>query len=144
VLTTDKYVPLYVYEKQTNPSRSLVWRAYSKNVVDDVDRILDIAHGVREEVKTLNDWDIVIELLKFFARRWPGEFSEFKGQIDLIRKTRKSGAKSQSKEIMYVGALPFRFERLIKTIFPCQQFNKEFVYKLVKKISLFKVYKEGN
>jgi hypothetical protein len=140
----DTYVPFYVLEKEQKPDKKLWWLQFYKSDVDTVDKILELAHGNRDVVQSDTDWRVVEELLKFFAYRWPEEFADFKTAVDTIRHTRNPGAYSRSKEIMQVGALPPRFERLIKAIFTHQQFNKKFVYQLVRRFKIFKVYKESN
>ena len=105
----------------------------------DVDKLLELSHGNRDVVKTEKDWEVVFALLRFFHDRWPDEFNDFKSQIPDIRGSRRAGGKSAEGNLMYVGALPPRFIRLIRTIFPLQQFDKKFIWKIVKKIPLFKV-----
>jgi hypothetical protein len=135
----DKYVGFYKAHKAMNPSQKLYWAAFKKNDVDTIDHLVEISKGKRETIKSQKDWEIVSELLDFFAQRWPEEFKDFKQAIPDIRKSRRAGGYSKSKEIKYVGAFPPRFERLLRVIFPLQQFNKDFVNKLVKRIPLFKV-----
>jgi hypothetical protein len=142
--TIDPYLSFYTYEKSKNPDKRMVWLQFRADVIKDIDRLLELAHGKREDVKTANDWEVLDELFKFFVNRWPKEFVSFKESVELIRRTRNPGGKSNSKEIMYLGALPSRLERLIKTMFPNQKFDKPFMYKLVKRYKLLKVYKENN
>jgi hypothetical protein len=104
IQTVDPYLPHYVYEKSVHPDKPLVWKQFRKKDVDDVDRIVHLSKGNREFVKTMDDWKILEELLKLFAERWPVEWQEFKSAMPDIRSTRRSGAKSESGEMMYVGA----------------------------------------
>jgi hypothetical protein len=92
----------------------------------------------------LKDWEIVGELVKLFAEKWRSEFEQFKSIIPDIRSTRRAGGYSESKEIKYVGAFPGRLLKLIKAIFPDQQFDKQFVNKFVKKFPLFVVGGKNN
>jgi hypothetical protein len=135
----DPYLPFYVFEKQQNPQSKLWWVAVKQKDLDTIDKLVEISKGKRETVTSEKDWEIMAELLKFFENRWPEEFKEFKEVIPQIRATRRAGGYSKNKETMYLGALPPRFERLIKAIFPRQQFNKDFMYKLVNRYKLFKV-----
>jgi hypothetical protein len=137
--TVDPYMAHYVHEKEANPNASIVWKTYQKKMVDKVDRIVELAHGYRDTVNTLKDWEVVGELLKFFAEEWPHEFNSFKEQIPDIRSSRRADGYSSTREIKYVAALPPRFERMIKSIFPSQQFDKKFIYKLIRKFPVFKV-----
>ena len=139
IQTVDPYLPHYIYEKATNPKTRLVWRVYAKDIVRTIDKIVEMARGQRDKVKSGKDWEIVEELLKFFAVKWPAEFNEFRSAIPDIRSSRRDGGYSENKEIKYVGALPVRFMRLIKAVFPEQQFDKKFIYKLVRRIPLFRV-----
>lgn len=144
IQTVDPYLPQYVYVKQTNPDARIVWRQFREKDVQDVDRIVNLAKGVREEIKSQKDWEIFFDLLKFYKERWPDEFESFSQAIKDIRRTRRAKGYSQSKEIMYVGALPPRFVRIIRAIFPNQRFDKTFVWRMVRKVNLFKVSGENN
>ena len=144
IQTVDQFLPHYVYEKQTNPDKKLYWRAFKKEDVRDVDRLVELAHGNRETVKSQKDWEIFGSLLSFYAGRWPQEFEEFKQTIKEVRSSRKKGGYSDSKEILYVGTLPLRFMKIVRAIFPMQEFNKKFIWNMVKRFPLFKVTKEGN
>ncbi len=131
---------MYVYEKETNPNSVIMMRQFQKQVVDAVDRIVELAHGQRDLVKTDNDWKVVEELMGFWAKQWPHEYMEFKSAVDDIRETRNEGGYSSTKEIKYVGALPSqRFMKMLKAIFPAQQWDKKFSNKFVKRFPLFKV-----
>lgn len=115
-------------------------RAFLKTDVEAADYLVKISQGKRDTVETAKDWGIVAKLFEFWTRRWPDEWMEFFESIKAIRETRanKQGM-SKTREIKYVGALPSRFQRLIKAIFPLQQFDKEFVYKLTNNIQITKV-----
>jgi hypothetical protein len=139
ILKVDPYLPMYAYEKETNPDSVILLRQFRKRVVDAVDRIVELAHGKRETVGSEKDWRIVEELFSFFAHEWPEEYMEFKKTIEDIRHTRNEGGYSDSKEIKYVGAIPPRFERLVKAIFPLQQWDKKFANKFVKRIKILNV-----
>lgn len=139
VATIDPYLAHYVYEKDTNPNAPIVWRQYRKSLVDKVDHIVELARGNRETIATLKDWEIVGEILKFFAEEWPDEFNSFKASIPDIRSSRRADGYSESREVKYIAALPPRFERMIKSIFPSQQFDKKFIYKLIRKFPVFRV-----
>lgn len=134
----DQYIDLYALEKANNPDARIVLKSYQRRIVDAVDRIVELAHGQRDEVKSESDWVIVEELLKFFAKQWPNEWSEFKSAIPDIRSLKGEGY-SQSREILHVGSVPPRFMKLMKAIFPKQQWNKNFTSKFVKRFPLFKV-----
>ena len=140
----DPYLSQYVYAKATNPKFKLVWKQYQKKLVDRVDHIVELAQGNRDVVKSLKDWEIVGELFKFFADEWPAEYQEFRKTIPDIRRSRRAGGYSESRETRYVGALPPRFMRMLKAVFPQQQFDKSFANKLVRKIPLLKVGGENN
>ncbi len=142
--TVDPFLAQYVYEKQTKPEKTLVWRQFRENDVKAVDRIVELAHGDREAVVTQKDWEIFASLLAFYQERWPDEFNSFVDSVKDIRRSRSQGAYSKSKEMMYVGTLPVRFMKIIKVIFPEQQFDKKFIWKMVNKFKIFKVTKEGN
>ncbi len=135
----DQHLASYIYQKQTDPDSKILLRVYQKHIVDAIDRIVEMAHGQRESVTSENDWKVVEELLRFFARQWPNEFNNFKNAIPDIRSSRREKGYSESKEIMYIGSIPPRFMKLVKAIFPTQQWDKKFINKLVKRFPLFKI-----
>lgn len=139
IQTLDPYMAHYVFEKQKDPNAPIVWRRFQKKMVDQVDHIVELARGNRETVTTESDWVIVGELLKFFAENWKEEFEDFKAQIPDIRRSRNNNGMSASGEIKFVAVLPPRFERIIKSIFPFQQFDKKFISKLIMKFPVFRV-----
>jgi len=139
IIKPDSYTPFYILEKQQHPEKKLWWLKVRQRDLDDIDRLVALSHGHREECRSPKDWEIMEALLDFYVNRWPSEWEEFSKTIPQIRVTRRKGGYSQNKEIMYVASLPPRFERLIKAIFPLQSFNKDFIYKLVTKFKVFKV-----
>lgn len=135
----DDYTSLYAYEKDVNPKKRLFIRQFKKNDVVAVDKLNDLIGGKRENVKTDEDWRLVEIIMQFFMQRWPEEFWEFYRTIPKIRHTRNAKGYSKTKEVKYVGAMPVRFQRLLKVAFPYQQFDKKFVNKLVKRIPLLMI-----
>jgi len=142
--TVDPYMSHYVYEKTVDPKAPIVWKQYQKRLVDRTNRIIELAHGERDTVKSQSDWTVVEELLNFWADEYPLEYGEFRKTIPEIRGSRNAGGYSSSGEIKYLGALPPRFVKMIKVIFPFQQFDKAFMYKLIKRFPMFKIGGEGN
>lgn len=137
-------MPLYAYEKATNPEKVMVMRAFRQRDVEDVDRLVEISKGNRETVKTENDWQVLNELCVFYIQRWPQEWMDFRSTMPDIRQTRKSRGYSTSKEIKYVAAIPPRLMKLIKVIFPYQQWNKKFLYEFIRRFKPFQVAGVGN
>jgi len=144
IVKPDPFIAQYVYEKQTHPEKTLVWRQFKEEDVQAIDKIVELSHGERTEIKSQKDWEIFTELLGFYQKRWPEEFIQFIETIKEIRSSRKRSAYSDSKEILYVGSIPLRFMKIIKAIFPDQQFNKKFIWNMVRRFPIFKVTKEGN
>lgn len=134
----DQHLASYIHLKQVNPDAKIVWRKYQKRLVDTIDRIVELAHGQRDEIKSEKDWKIVEELFSFFAKEWPNEYADFRNAIPKIREAKGTGY-SKSREILHVGSIPPRFARMIRAIFPAQEWNKKFVSKFVKRFPLFKV-----
>ena len=139
IIKPDPYMAQYVYEKQTDPDALIVMKQYQKQVVDAVDRIVEIAHGQRDYVKNESDWLVVEELLRFFAKQWPEEWAEFKTTVPDIRRTRNENGYSQNKEIKYIASVPPKFMKMIKAIFPAQEWDKKFMAKFIKRFPLFKI-----
>ena len=139
IQTPDPYLDHYIYERATNPKSHIVWKQYRKSMVERTDRIIELAHGQRDTVKSQSDWAVVEELLKFWAEEFPQEYQEFKITIPEIRRSRNDGGYSSTREMKYLGALPPRFIKMIRVIFPFQQFDKSFMYKLIKRYPGFKI-----
>jgi len=144
IVIPDQYEPFYIHEKRTNPDSKLYWLQMRKGDVEDVDHLVKISRGKRDRCITENDWSVLEEVFDFFAKRWPSEYQEFKKVIPDIRSTRRAGGLSESGGIKYLAALPPRLERLIKTVFPMQQFNRMFMDKLMRRFRLVKVGGERN
>lgn len=144
IVKVDPYLPHYIYEKSVNPNAKLVWRQFKEQDVADVDRIVALSSGIRDCVKSARDWEIFGELLNFYVKRFPEEFEEFRRGVLDTRKSRRDKGYSQDKGIMYVGTIPLRFMRIIGAIFPEQEFDKRFVWKMVKRFPVFKITGENN
>ena len=135
---------LYAFEKMQHPEQVMVLRAFKRKDVDDVERLVQISRGNREKVESESDWAVLTELVNFYVERWPDEWTEFHKSMPDIRGTRRGGGYSESKEMKYLAAIPLRLERLIKAVFPLNQFNKDFSNKFVRRFKVFKVGGEGN
>ena len=134
IQTVDPLAPMYNtlgYEKI---------KVFHKKDVEDVNYLVHIAHGKRETVNSSEDWEVVAKIFEFWTRRWPSEWQEYARTVLDIRSTRsRKDGLSRTHEIKYVGTLPPRFMRLVKAIYPQQQFDKKFVYGLVNRIKITKV-----
>lgn len=142
LVSTDPYMSLYAYEKAENPDQVMVMRAFRKRDVEDVERLIEISKGNRETVKTDDDWNVLANVIVFYIQRWPDEWMEFRKTIPEIRNTRntrKGHGYSDSGEIKYLAAIPFRLERLIKAIFPYQHYDKKFSNQFIKRFKVFQV-----
>lgn len=141
ITTPDPLVDLYRFEETEN-NTPVEFKWHRKSDVEFADRI--IAFGKRDTVKTEEDWGVISELFKFFIKRFPAEWADFEKNINDVRRSRNPGGYSKTKEIQYLASIPLRFERMIRTVFPFQQFDKKFVNSLVKRYKILKVAKEGN
>lgn len=114
-------------------------RLFRTDDVSAVDHLIKITKGAHT-IEGERGWAIVGKAFEWWTRRWPEEWEEFLESVEAIRQTRlnKEGM-SISGEIKYVGALPWRFERILRVLFPMQQFDKEFIYKLIDKIKVTRV-----
>ncbi len=116
---------------------------HRKADVEAVNYLVKISQGSRDFVTSAKDWGIVSKIFEFWTRRWPEEWLEYRSQIEAIRGTRarKDG---YSKElgrggIRYIGALPVRLMKMIKVIFPLQQWDKSFSNKFASNIQISRV-----
>jgi hypothetical protein len=142
----DPFMGLYVHEKINDPQVRFMLRQFREQDVRFVDKLISEhkSAGGNETVKTDKDWDVLKSAFDYFAKRWPEDYQAYKKAQQDIRTTRGKGGYSQSKEIKYLASLPVRFERIIKRLYPDQQFDKAFMYKLVKRMNIFKVGGEQN
>lgn len=138
IIKPDPYLAPYIYEKETNPDAVIVLKQYEKRIVDRINHIVELAHGERDTITSENDWKVFEELLVFFKEEWSNEFNQFRESASDIRQAKGEGY-SKSREILHVGSIPPRLMKLVKAIFPSQQWDKKFVNKLVKRFPLFKV-----
>lgn len=138
LLIPDPYDSIYEYKGLEDPSFQYGLIPLPRWKVDAVNDLLNRYKGA-DAVKTEKDWNSVAGLVVFFIQNFPQEWAEFRKTIPDIRETRRSGGYSKSREIRYVASLPFRLERLIKVLFPHQQFDKLFVNKFVKRFKIFQV-----
>ena len=144
IVIPDQYEPFYIHEKITNPNAKLYWAQFKRGDVEAVDHLVRLSHGKRERCLTESDWTVLENVFDFFTKRWPKEYQEFKNTIPDIRSTRRAGGLSESGGIKYLAALPPKLERLIKVVFPMQQFDKRFMDKLIRRFRLIKVGGERN
>lgn len=138
IIKPDQWGDYYAAEKQMDPSAPIVLKSFQRKMVDAVDHIIELAHGQRDFVTSESDWKVVEELIVFFAREWPSEWEEFKAAMPDIKQLKGSGY-SESKEMFHLGSVPPRLMKMVKAIFPAQQWDKKFANKLVKRFPLFKV-----
>ena len=143
IVAPDPYQSLHEFEQSQNPDYDIAYQPIERWKVRAIDDLVGRARGA-DVVKTEKDWNLVAGCVVFYIKVWPQEWTEFKKSVDNIRVTRGSGGYSKSREFRYVGALPPRLERIIKTCFPNQGFDKTFVNKFVKKFQAFKVGGERN
>jgi hypothetical protein len=135
----DEFMSVYAVEKALNPEHTMMLRAFRQRDVEDVDALVKLSRGNREDIRVESDWAVLNELMVFYIRRWPDEWMEFRNTMPGIRQTRRAKGYSQSKEIKYIAAMPSRLMKLIKVIFPYQQFNKKFMYEFMRRTKAFQV-----
>lgn len=142
----DPFMPLYVHEKLSDPETKFALRQFRADDVRFVDNLVKLHKdaGGNELVTTDKDWDVLKTAFEYFARRWPEDYNNYRQAQEKIRTSRNIGGYSQSKELKYVASLPIRFERIVKRLYPAQQFDKKFMYKLIKRMKIFKVAGEQN
>jgi hypothetical protein len=136
-------LPVYQFEKMKNPNFTYQIRKVPKGDFEFVEHIEKITRGATV-IRTEMHWEAVRTIFDFLYRKYPQEFIEFKQAVGTIRRTRGKGGKNKTGEIMYVGAIPPRLHNVIRKCFPEQEFNKAFVWKLVRKLPILKVAGEGN
>lgn len=110
--------------------------------VDAADYLLRIS-GTRSKVETSDDWMIIAKLFEFYTRKWPYEWANFVKSIKDIRSTRarKDGFSKEhgTEGTRYIASVPLYLMKLIKIIFPEQQWDREFTQKFVDNIKITRV-----
>jgi hypothetical protein len=113
-----------------------------KSDVDAVDYLLRIS-GIRSKVETSDDWVIIAKLFEFYTRKWPLEWDNFVKEIKKTRATRarKDGySREHGKDgTRYLASVPLYLMKLIKIIFPEQQWDREFTDKFINNIKITRV-----
>ena len=121
----------------------LEYRVAKASDVAAIDYLVEIGRG-RQTIKTASDWAVVAKVFEFWTRRWPEEWAEFSSTIKEIKATRarKDGYSGQlgKSGVRYLAALPPRFNRLLSTIFPFQDWgDRSFMDKFIKNIKIIQV-----
>lgn len=114
-------------------------RLFRQEDVEAADLILKKSGYNRTAVESESDWQVIDMIVSFFSLRWPEEAQEFQQTLRDVKASRKPKGDSDSKEMRYLTALPIRLTKLIKAVFPFQQFDKKFMYKFLKKYPVLKV-----
>ena len=117
------------------------YRLYPRETVELVDLIVKISNGVRDKVNKEADWAVIEKLMEFYALKWPLEANSFLKTVKEIKKSRREKGLDREKNIKYLAALPEdnKLLKMIKVIFPYQEFNKDFFYKLTKRFPYLRV-----
>lgn len=134
----DPYESVYEFEKMKNPNFQYTHVQVPKVTLRAVDSLLNKV-GARDDIKTESDWLALEEVFKFYEAFWPDDARDFKKAIPDIRSISAPGGYSESKEIRYVGAVPPILMRLMKIVFPNQQWDKKFSNRFVQKYKTFDV-----
>lgn len=137
----DVVSPYESFYQVTNQPYEL--RPVRKKDLQAIEYLLRIS-GMREDVKTIDDWGVVAKILEFYSRQWPEEWSDYVLQVKDIRssRARKDGySREKGKEgVRYLATLPGgHFPKLFKIIFPKQQWDREFTEKFVRNIQISRV-----
>ena len=139
IAKSDPYMSFYGAHQALHPDDDITLKVYTQRDVDAVDKLLELSKGNREEIRTEEDWNVLANLVVFYIQRWANEWMEFRQTMPDIKETRRKGGYSKSKEIKYVGAMPPRLMKLIKIIFPYQQYDKKFMYEFIRRFQVFQV-----
>lgn len=135
IFTVDPYE--FVYEPKT-----VRYKRYPKHVVEGVDYLVRLSRG-RTDVVTSDDWVLVAKIVEFWSRMYPQEWSDYIASMNMIKGTRarKDGySREKGREgVRYLAAVPERLMRLIKVVFPQQQWNREFTEKFTGNIKVSRV-----
>lgn len=141
--THDPYKALYDMEKVGDPGFDYEMLPIKRSDLDAVDYLMKVAGGSRSTVETLSDWNVVAKIFEFWTRRWPRDWHNFASNIQDIRATRarKDGySKEKRKEgVRYLAAVDMRLMKLIKIIFPEQQWDRKFTDKFIRNIKISRV-----
>lgn len=138
LIRIDPYEDLYQFSGMDYEMKPV-----KRSDVEAIDYLLKVS-GIREDVKTIDDWGVVAKLIEFYSRRWPEEWADYVVQVKEIRESRarKDGySREKGKEgTRYLAVLPGgHFPKLFKIIFPNQQWDREFTSKFMENIKITRV-----
>ena len=143
LVVPDQFQSLYDFQESIDPSFNYHLVQMKKADVKAVDYLLEQV-GFRNAVTTHEDWQALEKVLSFYWKQWPEDAKQFKDAIPGIRSSKGAGGYSQSRETRHVGSIPDRLMRLIKIVFPDQQWDKEFSNKFVRRYKIFDVGGQTN
>jgi len=117
-----------------------------RHKVQRVDAILDKHKRLNcnDWVQTDNDWEIVVDLYKFWITEYPEEYKTFYDSVTKYKNEmeRSDGiVKDGDAMLQHQLELPEYFYRFLIAVFDKQEshFDRKFVKELSKRIPLFKV-----
>lgn len=121
--------------------QQIQWKLVPREDVELLELIWRMSdYGKRLKVETDKDWKVIEGLINIYFSRFSYEANDF---IDSVKKIKasKSDVKGYSKnrEILHIASLPIRLQKMIKVCFPQQQFDKKFIYGMIKRIPGFKI-----
>lgn len=119
-------------------------KVFKKQDVEAADYLVKIARKRKHDyVGTFEDWGVLAKVFEFYTRRWPADWAEFSKTIVDIRGTRarKDGfSREKGREgTRYLAAVPLRLMKIIKIVFPEQQWDREFTNKFIENIKIARV-----
>lgn len=139
---SDIYIPDPYEENMRIQGIPYEMKPMLKKDVQAADYLLKIS-GIREDVVTSDDWMIVAKLFEFYTRKWPEDWADFVEQIKDIRasRARRDGySRERGMEgTRYLASIPVRLMRLIKIIFPKQQWDRDFTQRFIDNIKVTRV-----
>lgn len=114
------------------------------------DSVVKLGHGRGgpfEQVSNETDWQVIAGLVDLYATFFPQSWKDFVKDNKVISSAQanrhgliadKGTKKGGEAQIRQLGQWPFELEVMIKTIWPNQKFNKDFLRGFMKRLPVFK------
>ena len=115
---------------------------YERYLVEFTDSLIDIAkrNGSKSRVETSHDWKTLDYIYRGWRILFPQTSKEFEDHMKNWRLLATKGGLSKEKNalIQHKLEIPLPLYQMIKTIFPDQKWNKEFVKKFSQNFGSFR------
>jgi hypothetical protein len=118
---------------------------FEKEIVGFTDKLIEIAHrnGSQDSVTHETDWKTIEFMYKGFKILYPKSARDFEKIMQMTRtatRFNKGISTEGSAKLQYMMEIPAPFYRMMKVIFPLQEWDRKFVNKFVSHFPMLKAH----